>query len=199
REAERSFSYLYTANVAGAVAGTTLPLLLIELLGFHGTLRVGAASNGLIAVAAIVFSLPRSPKESAAAPPQPAEKAAYGAASSGTLLVLLFITGLTSMGMEVVWIRQFTPYLGTVVYAFASILGTYLVSTFIGLQVYRLWSRENRREGILVWGLLAFFALLPLLAANPHIHLFPLLRLFAGIAPFSGVLGFVTPLLVDRW
>ena len=41
------------------------------------------------------------------------------------------------MGMEVVWIRQFTPYLGTVVYAFASILATYLVSTFLGLQVYR--------------------------------------------------------------
>jgi spermidine synthase len=50
REAGRSFSYLYTANVAGAVAGTALPLLLIELLGFHGTLRVGAACNGLIAV-----------------------------------------------------------------------------------------------------------------------------------------------------
>ena len=46
--------------------------------------------------------------------------------------MLLFLTGLTSLGMEVVWIRQFTPYVGTVVYAFASILATYLVSTFIG-------------------------------------------------------------------
>ena len=62
-------------------------------------------------------------------------------------LVLLFLTGLTSMGMEVVWIRQFTPYLGTVVYAFASILATYLVSTFLGLQIYRLWSKKNRQEG----------------------------------------------------
>ncbi len=39
-----------------------------------------------------------------------------------TLLVLLLATGLISMGMEVVWIRQFTPYLGNVVYAFALIL-----------------------------------------------------------------------------
>jgi predicted membrane-bound spermidine synthase len=39
-EAVRSFSYLYVANVAGAVAGTLIPLLLIELLGFHGTLKV---------------------------------------------------------------------------------------------------------------------------------------------------------------
>ena len=44
-------------------------------------------------------------------------------------IALLFATGVTSMGMEVVWIRQFTPYLGTMVYAFALILALYLVST----------------------------------------------------------------------
>ena len=126
---------------------------------------------------------------------------AAGYISSGTNrpLVLLFLTGLTSIGMEVVWIRQFTPYVGTVVYAFASILATYLVSTFIGLQIYRLWSRKNRREGNLIWVLLGLFALLPLLAANPGIHVSRMVRLIVGIAPFSGVLGFLTPLLVDRW
>jgi len=41
----------YTANVAGAVLGTALPLLLIELMGFRGTLWVGAACNVAIAVA----------------------------------------------------------------------------------------------------------------------------------------------------
>jgi predicted membrane-bound spermidine synthase len=132
---------------------------------------------------------------------EPATKGVASRASSqgNRPLALLFLTGLTSIGMEVVWIRQFTPYLGTVVYAFASILATYLVSTFIGLQIYRLWSRRNRREGNLIWVLLGLFALLPLLAANPAIHISRLLRLIVGIAPFSGVLGFLTPLLVDRW
>ena len=46
-ESASSFSYLYVANVVGATAGTIAPLLLIELYGFHGTLRVGAALNGL--------------------------------------------------------------------------------------------------------------------------------------------------------
>ncbi len=55
-------------------------------------------------------------------------------------LTLLFLTGLTSMGMEVVWVREFTPYLGTVVYAFAGILGVYLTATFIGSRIYRRWS-----------------------------------------------------------
>ncbi len=180
---ERSFSYLYLANVLGAVIGATIPLLLIELYGFRGTLRFGAACNGLLALSAMALSL-----KSAAAEPNTAAKAeaAGGAAryvfTDGTTkpLVLLFLTGLTSIGMEVVWIRQFTPYVGTVVYAFASILATYLVSTFIGLQVYRLWSRKPRLEGRLIWVLLGLFALLPLVAANPGVHLARVLRLLRG-------------------
>src|SRR5712691_12103978 len=81
REAGRSFSYLYTANVAGAVVGTALPLLLIELLGFHRTLWVGAACNLSIATAAIILSRnsprssPRSsPQESPAADVEPSAK-----------------------------------------------------------------------------------------------------------------------------
>ena len=195
---EKSFSYLYLANVLGAVAGAIVPLLLIELYGFRGTLRVGAVLNGLLAFSAVVLSLWPSAKESGA--PDFARPAAADAPTLGTAkpLVLLFLTGLTSLGMEVVWIRQLTPYLGTVVYAFAAILGAYLASTFIGLQIYRLWSRKSRQEGTLIWVLLGLFGMLPLVAANPGLDLPGLYRL-AGIAPFSGVLGFLTPLLVDRW
>ena len=71
------------------------------------------------------------------------------------------------MGMEVVWIRQFTPYLGTMVYAFAAILGSYLAATFLGSRIYRLWSRKHDQEPMLVWALLALSAFFPLLAANP--------------------------------
>jgi spermidine synthase len=200
---QRSFSYLYLANVLGAVIGAGVPLLLIELYGFRGTLKIGAACNGMLALSALVLSLgrtaaePNSPVKTEALAPDAASEPTTDATTKP--LVLLFLTGLTSIGMEVVWIRQFTPYVGTVVYAFASILATYLVSTFTGLQVYRLWSRKNRSAGSLIWVLLGLFALLPLVAANPGIHLSRLLRLIVGIAPFSGVLGFVTPLLVDRW
>ena len=103
------------------------------------------------------------------------------------------------MGMEVVWIRQFTPYLGTMVYSFASILGLYLAATFLGSRIYRLWGRKHNQEATLVWALLGLCALLPLLAANPELEWLRLLRLAIGIVPFSGILGFVTPMLVDRW
>ncbi len=197
REAGRSFSYLYMANVAGAVAGTALPLLLIELLGFHRTLRVGAACNGLIAVTTITFSR-SSPKESPPGPAQAVDRLEGGAASSGTLLVLLFLTGLTSVGMEVVWVRQFTPHLGTVVYAFASILCVYLAATFIGSRIYRRWSSQHVQESPVLWTLLALSALFPVVTSNPNIPMADVARMVLGIALFTGLLGFLTPMLVDR-
>lgn len=198
-ESSRSFSYLYTANVAGAVAGTTVPLFLIELLGFHGTLKVGAACNCLIAVSALALSLkkkilPTRPEISV----QPVATPTPGAAG-GRTLVLLFLSGLTCMAMEVVWVRRYTPYIGTMVYAFASILAVYLLATFVGSVLYRRWSLKHGQESPVVWIWLASFALLPLAAAGPSIEIDPFLRLLLGIMPFTGLLGFITPMLVDRF
>ena len=53
----RSFSFLYVANVLGAIIGTFIPLLVIEGYGFHGALQLGAALNLFIAAGA--FSLDR--------------------------------------------------------------------------------------------------------------------------------------------
>ena len=207
-ESGRSFSYLYMANVAGAVVGTTVPLFLIELLGFRGTLKIGTACNCLIAVSAFVLS-PRtstgkkSPEETSVSAPATESPdpitAQVDSSASARSLALLFLSGLTCMAMEVVWVRRYTPYLGTVVYAFASILGVYLVGTVVGSVRYRRWSLRNTRENPAVWIWLASFALLPLVAASPSIVIPPFLRLLLGIVPFTGLLGFITPMLVDRF
>jgi spermidine synthase len=204
RESGRSFSSLYTANVAGAVVGTALPLLLIELLGFHGALWAGAACNGVIAAVAMMLS-GRSPEESAVENAEPSGKLTSAATSGGGIVTLLFLTGLTSMGMELVWVRQFTPYLGTVVYAFAGILCVYLAATFVGSRLYRRWSSRcignSVGESPVLWTLLAAAALLPLVMSSPDLHFskgLRGLRMALGIAPFTGLLGFLTPMLVDR-
>ena len=194
-ESRRSFSYLYTANVAGAVAGTHVPLFLIELLGFRGTLKVGIACNCLIAVSALLLS--RNVQTSAI---KPAAVIPSPAISGGNkILALLFLSGLTCMAMEVVWVRCYTPYFGTVVYAFASILGVYLLGTLIGSVVYRRWSSRRTEESPVIWALLGTCGLLPLVAASPFIHVHQLLRLLVGVAGFTGLLGFITPMLVDRF
>ena len=195
-EDERSFSFLYLANVLGAVTGAIVPLFLIELYGFHGTLKIGASLNGVLAASAMALTLGVS-VVSAQSPASGAEPIPIS--RDRRILVLLFATGLTSMGVEVVWIRQFTPFLGTLVYAFASILAVYLAATFIGSQIYRRWSREQEQAGAFLWGFLGIAVLLPLAAADPHFDLSHMQRLLLGIAPLSAVMGFVTPMLVDRW
>jgi spermidine synthase len=196
---ERSFSFLYLANVLGAVAGSAIPPLLIELYGFRGTLKVGAALNLLLAVAAtaLSFGLPAL----AASVRQTIHTAAPDAATSDSwkLLALLFGTGCTSMGIEVVWIRQFTPYIGTVVYAFAQILGIYLLFTFIGSRLYRRFGPSFAQSGGLAWIMLGTATVLSTLTASPSFHFPRILRLPFGVAPFSALAGFLTPMLVDRW
>ena len=56
RQSQRSFSFLYIANVLGAVAGAIAAPALIEIYGFHGTLRSCSMLNGLIFVSALVLS-----------------------------------------------------------------------------------------------------------------------------------------------
>jgi len=204
-KSERSFSYLYAANVLGALLGTVLSaFLLIELLGFKGTLYLAGALNFILAASAFRISrtLPEHSVALASTPSSP--QLLYGLPRK-SVLWMLFTTGFVSMGLEVIWVRQFTPYLGNVVYAFAGILAVYLFATFTGSNDYRSWVRSHQlSESAKSWTLLALFAVIPIAAADPLLPLGigPLqlsgLRL-ASIVLFCGYAGFLTPLLVDSW
>lgn len=197
-ETRRSFSFLYLSNVIGALAGAIVPLFLIELYGFHGTLRVGALLNAAIAASAFGLTLAPHRRGSATAPAEGKTTIHVPGQRKG-VLVLLFMTGLATMGMEVIWIRLFTPYVGPIVYSFALILGSYLLATFVGSKVYRDSSRSRDPDSRLVWVMLALLGLIPLLTSDPRLTLNPALRVLLGVAPFAGVIGFLTPMLVDRW
>jgi predicted membrane-bound spermidine synthase len=206
-KSERSFSYLYVANVLGALLGTTVSaFFLIELLGFRGTSHITSAFNGILVASALLLSLGPLPSRALTAlvADRKGRTRFYGLPES-SVLWMLFTTGLVSMGMEVVWVRQFAPYLGNVVYAFAGILSVYLLATFWGSRDYRTWIRTHQLgESAWAWTLVGLFALIPLAAADP------LLRLRIGsveltgarlsaIVPFCGLVGFLTPMLVDSW
>src|SRR5208282_4390334 len=200
-ESKRSFSFLYLANVLGAVAGALIPLLLIEVLGFSGTLRVGMLLNLAICGAAFALARKQMPQAGSNHERDDAAKAApaWREMLGSRTLWLLFATGLTSMGMEVVWTRQYTIYIGTFVYSFATILAVYLAATFIGSSIYRVWSRRHRHQGSLIWLFVWLVSLIPLVAADPRLGISAWLRVPLGIAAFSGLLGFLTPRLVDRF
>jgi spermidine synthase len=215
-ESEHAFSFLYLANVLGAAAGTALSALaLIEIYGFHGTLWVGALANVAIGIGAWLLS--RSPAFGVAADSgaNGEDRETVGAATRAVAtwaadrslgaLVVLFATGFASMAMEVIWTRMFTIYISTVVYAFAALLTVYLLATYAGAYAYR-WRVANgvATDGDYVWVFLGLLSVLPLVYADgrylPHRGDFeeaPYLVL--AIAPFCMALGYVTPLLIDRY
>lgn len=200
-EAECSFSFLYTANVIGAMAGAIIPVVLIELYGFHGTLCIGACLNGAIAAGAFALALRRKGPNANSAAAQPA---ATPAAATPPLtqnglrvMTLLFLTGFATMGMEVIWIRLYTAFIGPMVYSFALILASYLAATAFGARMYR--RRGAPGDSRLAWILLGLLSLVPLITADPRFSMVPGLRVVLGVLLVSGVIGFLTPMLVDRW
>lgn len=202
---DHSFSFLYLANVLGALIGTLASaFVLIELLGFRGTLLVAGCFNGALAIAALAlsFRMDASVVQEKRSEELPARSGLTGLRDKWILL-FLFTTGMVSMGMEIVWIRQLTPYLGNVVYAFAGIVAVYLLSSFMGTRDYRRWGQRHLPgESAFTWTLLAVAAAIPMLAGTPsnllHIGGFEAVRLCA-IVLFCALTGFLTPLLVDAW
>jgi spermidine synthase len=201
-KAARSFSYLYLANVLGATAGAVVPLFLIELFGFQRTLHISAVLNLLLAASAFSLSTARKPPlvadalNTTHAIPKPS---ASDFLSDKALLWLLFGTGLTSMGAEVIWVRLYTPSLSTVVYAFAAILGLYLIAMDLGSWLYRHTNRDDVLERGLLWIVLGVSVLVAYLSVDPRMRVPAILRVVLGIMPFSCLVGFVTPAILDRF
>jgi spermidine synthase len=215
-QSPRSFSYLYLANVLGAMVGTLgTAYVLIELIGLSSTLRIAAGLNFLVAL--LAFTVARfgfggmdssSPVQQSGITEQLEEDTSFNPIDSanGMALPLLFTSGLSTLGMEVVWTRQFVPFLGPLVYSFATILAVYLAATAAGSLLYRGWknrsgdiaARSTRWIAIVLAGL---FSLLPLVAADPRVRGLSnnLVRVVFGVGPLCCVLGFLTPMLVDRW
>ncbi len=198
-DARESFSFLYSANVFGAATGAVLTaMVLIELFGLRGTYTLAAAANAAIATIAIGLgiSVPLGrPQQGAAV----VESGRTPVQRSGWARAVLFITGFSSVGMEVCWARDFTFVLLTTIYAFALILATYLIATYVGSSIYR--SAISRNPELSVQGAVAWLfplSLLPVVLGDPRTDQ-SVLQTLLSIVPLCGFLGFLTPGLVDRF
>jgi spermidine synthase len=206
----KSFSFLYLANVLGAMSGTFLTaVVLVELLGFHHTLWEAAAGNFTIAF--ISGCLAWEQRRTAILSEKPegltlsAELLRPQACNGRMTKMILFV----AMAMEVVWTRAFTPVLKTQVYSFALIVFTYLGATFLGSWMYRRDLRKHRLNstGELI-SALAIATLLPVLANDPRFvatayrtasfDVISAIILLGSICPFCALLGYLTPGLIDE-
>jgi spermidine synthase len=137
----QSFGRLYAANTIGAIIGTLAAgLILIEVLGLTGALVVGAACSAIAGVVALAIA--RRPADvPEASEPAPVASATIpvdqGASGRRTLaLTVAFISGLTSLGYQVLWTRLLASGTGNTTYVFTVILGVFLIGLAIGALLF---------------------------------------------------------------
>jgi spermidine synthase len=208
-----SFSFLYLANVFGAMSGTVLSaVVLVELLGFRRTLWLAAAGNWSVAIIAALLALRHGSGFTTVT--QKTEiftvvrRISREHGAKPFILSLLFLTGFAALAMEVVWTRAFTPVLQTQVYSFALILFAYLGATFIGSSTYR---RDLRRDSVrsvpVLLSVISVAAFLPIVLDDLRFLITSLdtivqwgrVVVLLSICPFCAALGYLTPSLIDGY
>ena len=165
-----AFQRLYAANTVGAIGGTVLAgFVLIELLGLSGALRVGAACSATAGLLALLLDLrwerraeageaardgryaAREPAAQAAASSPRAAASAFRPSRRRLALGLAFVSGLTSLGYQVVWNRMLGAGTGSSTYVFTVILALFLVGIAFGAGLVGSM-RPNPKRAILVIG-----------------------------------------------
>jgi spermidine synthase len=142
RHLSAAFGRLYAANTLGAIFGTLAAgLVLIEVFGLTGTLIIAAACSGIAGVVAIVLSRAAEPAVSTAnVAPAASEAMARETIATGRrpnlALVLAFVSGLTSLGYQVLWTRLLSSGTGNSTYVFTLILGVFLIGITLGALLF---------------------------------------------------------------
>lgn len=181
-----AFGRLYAANTTGAIIGTLVAgLVLIELLGLSGALAVGAVCSAIAGVVALVLARDAAARERGPArvpigvlPPSRVGPAFTNPQSNRTRLALAvaFVSGLTSLGYQVLWIRMLASGTGNTTYVFTVILTLFLVGLAIGALLFNLFrplitspARVLAVTQVLA-GALVLFGLLAVIARPPYLE-----------------------------
>jgi spermidine synthase len=142
-----AFGRLYAANTIGAIFGTLAAgLILIELLGLTGTLVVGAGCSAVAGLVALFLSRDATTTPVAhvhdATEAAPVATASAASARPTLALILAFVSGLTSLGYQVLWTRLLSSGTGNSTYVFTLILATFLIGIALGAAVFA-WLRPR--------------------------------------------------------
>jgi spermidine synthase len=200
RHLSAAFGRLYAANTVGAIVGTFASgLVLIELLGLTGTLIVAAACSGAAGCVAILLSRELSPdRRQEAVPSVPDRPSRVEIERRPTLaLALAFVSGLTSLGYQVLWTRLLSSGTGNSTYVFTLILGVFLIGIALGAAGFAvLRSRISAPVAVIAVAqagvaLLALYGLVAVIAVPGAID--PMRPFESAIAVFNPIILVVLP------
>lgn len=200
---ETSFSFLYLANVIGAMFGAILTaFVLVELFGFSNTLIFAAIINFMIALGGLKLNKKYPLQQKTPSPEIDLEIITTPRVPPNSIKlthIILFTTGFTALAMEVTWIRAFAPILGNKIYSFSLLLTTYLLATLAGSSYYRKHLKNGPTINIAnLLGACFVFSYLPVVLNDPRLSNSPIVIL-ASIFPFCAALGYLTPKLIDEF
>ena len=138
----RSTALLYGLNTLGAVAGVFLAtFVLFPRLGLFGTSLFGAVLDAAVGVLALAVVAPLVRRDAPAAAvvdaPASIPRHARTPAVLAVLLVAYGCVGFTALVYEVAWTRALATVLGSSIYAFAAMLGAFLLGIALGSLLFR--------------------------------------------------------------
>ena len=158
--------FLYMANLVGAVVGTLLAgFYLLRVYDMLTATLVAAALNAMVAAAALLLA--KIAVVSDATEAAEGEGAADARAVPDRALVYLVIglSGLTSLGAQVIWTRMLGLLMGATVFTFSIILAVVLIGLGIGSSIGSYAGRYMQRPARgLAWCQLGLVATIPLAA-----------------------------------
>ena len=141
--------FLYAANTTGAVAGTlATPFLLVPAFGISGTAVFAGTVSLLVAGAALALE-----RRAGTSPPATVEERVARSPDARLVIALYALAGGVALGYEVVWSELLVQFLSTRSYAFAVMLGTYLIGLALGSYLFTRLFRP-RHDPWQVFGLL---------------------------------------------
>ncbi|MBI4390252.1 MAG: fused MFS/spermidine synthase [candidate division NC10 bacterium] len=196
---------LYAVNTFGAVLGAAgAGFLLLPVLGVARTIAAAATLN--IGIGALTWTFDRHLRRLDREEPPPAfpavpEVSAPLVGTQALVAVAAFtVSGAVSMVYEIAWTRVLALVVGSSVYAFSTMLTTFLVGLAAGSLAFSRWARRRpitlATLGVLELGIgAAALALLPIFEVLPSLVL-GIFRAFSLSFEALLVAQFVVSLLV---
>jgi spermidine synthase len=152
-----AFQRLYAANTVGAVLGTMLAgLVLIEVLGLTGALLVGVTCSATAGLTALLLDRRATGGPTVAWTPAKVVAPNLKPSVEHTpdrrrlALSLAFVSGLTSLGYQVVWNRMLASGTGNSTYVFTVILALFLIGIATGAVLLGALRRRVRSMTALI-------------------------------------------------
>ena len=209
--------FFYAGNIAGSVMGCLVAgFYLLRLYDIATATFVAVGANIAVAVAALAVGKKTAASPSMDMPLQ--DKEPLAPAGSRLVYVTIALSGLSALGIEVVWTRLLSLLLGGTVYSFSIILAVFLTGLGLGSGAGSLLTRTRisptlalsfcqiTLAGAIAWGAFLISRSLPYWPINPgmytndwgawHVFQLDLLRSAWVMLPASLLWGASFPLAI---